>query len=102
MSKNNSKTDKRMSAGQWDVAWRRYRKNKVGLFGTAIVFLFVFAAIFGPYITAYEARSIDSLFATTYWVIATDSCGNSDSVGYIVTPFVLETSLYSKIAKEIF
>ena len=62
MSKNNSKTEKRMSAGQWSVAWRRYRKNKVGLFGTAIVFLFVFAAIFGPYITPYEARSIDSLF----------------------------------------
>ena len=62
MSKNNSQTDKRISAGQWSVAWRRYRKNKVGLFGTAIVALFVFAAIFGPYITPYEPRSIDSLF----------------------------------------
>ena len=62
MSNNTSENDKRVRAGQWNVAWRRYKKNKVGLFGTGIVALFVFAAIFGPYITSYEARSIDSLF----------------------------------------
>ena len=39
-------------------------------------------------------QSIDSLWGTTYWVIATDSCGNSDSSGFTLTPFTLETSLY--------
>ena len=28
------------------------------------------------------------------WVIVTDSCGNSDSAGVSLTPFILETSLY--------
>ena len=41
--------------------------------------------------TGDTTSNIDSLFGDIYWVIATDSCGNSDSVGYTVAPYFLET-----------
>ena len=36
---------------------------------------------------------IDSLYGSTYWVIAVDSCGNTDSTGYTVDPYILQSSL---------
>jgi len=44
--------------------------------------------------TGDTVDTIDSLFSTNYWVIVTDSCGNSDSSGFNAIPFLLETSLY--------
>ena len=38
------------------------------------------------------------MWAAVYWVIATDSCGNSDSLGFELLPYELETSiLYNEI-----
>jgi ABC-type dipeptide/oligopeptide/nickel transport system permease subunit len=50
------------SASQWAVAWRRFRRNKSGLIGSAIVGFFLLIAILGPIIAPYSARSYQSLY----------------------------------------
>ena len=49
-------------ASQWAVAWRRFRRNKSALVGSAIVVFFIAVALIGPYFTAYPARSYRSLY----------------------------------------
>ena len=46
---------KRRSASQWAVAWRRFRRNKAGLVGLAIVLVVVFLGLFGDIIAPYPA-----------------------------------------------
>ncbi len=50
------KKPKRRSASQWAVAWRRFRKNKPGVFGLVIVLGVVFVGIFGGFLAPYPAR----------------------------------------------
>jgi ABC-type dipeptide/oligopeptide/nickel transport system permease subunit len=47
---------KRRSASQWAVAWRRFKRNKAGVFGLAIVTALVFVGIFGSFFAPYPAR----------------------------------------------
>ena len=44
--------------------------------------------------TGETLMSIDSLWGTIYWVVVTDSCGNSASDTFEVFPYVLETSVF--------
>jgi ABC-type dipeptide/oligopeptide/nickel transport system permease subunit len=57
------KNPQRRSASQWAVAWRRFRRNKSGLSGTAIVVFFVIVGLLGPYLAPYPARSYEPLYA---------------------------------------
>ena len=47
-------TRRRDSTSAWGMAWRRFRRHKVALVGGTMIFLFVMAAIFAPYITPYD------------------------------------------------
>ena len=49
-------------ASQWSVGWRRFRRNKSALIGSAIVVFFIAVAILGPYIAPYPARSYLPLY----------------------------------------
>lgn len=49
-------------ASQWAVAWRRFRRNKSALIGSAIVVFFVAVALLAPYIAPYPTRSYLSLY----------------------------------------
>ena len=44
--------------------------------------------------TGDTSLSVDSLWGTTYWVIVTDSCGNSISDTFTLYPYLLETTVY--------
>ncbi len=44
------------------MAWRRFRRNKSGLIGSAIVLFFIVLALVGPYLVAYPSRSYLSLY----------------------------------------
>jgi len=44
--------------------------------------------------TGETLTSIDSLWGTIYWVVVTDSCGNSASDTFEISPYVLETSIF--------
>jgi len=57
-----SKSSPKRGASQWAVAWRRFRRNKSGLIGSAIVIFFVVVALVGPFVVAYPARSYLSLY----------------------------------------
>jgi ABC-type dipeptide/oligopeptide/nickel transport system permease subunit len=56
------KPQKQRGAGQWAVAWRRFRKNKSALAGLVIVGFFVFMAIYGIFFAPYPARSYFCLY----------------------------------------
>ena len=43
--------------------------------------------------TGDTLQNIDSLWRTVYWIIAIDSCGLSDSVGFELIPYELETEI---------
>ncbi len=47
---------KRRSASQWAVAWRRFKKNRAGIFGLIIVLIVVFVGIFGGFFAPYPSR----------------------------------------------
>jgi len=50
------------SASQWAVAWRRFRRNKSALIGSAIVGFYVLVAILAPILAPYPPRSYQPLY----------------------------------------
>ena len=58
MNPENNKSNsafKRRSASQWAVAWRRFKRNKAGVFGLIIVLAVVFIGVFGDFLAPYPA-----------------------------------------------
>jgi ABC-type dipeptide/oligopeptide/nickel transport system permease subunit len=53
---------KRRSAGQWAVAWRRFKRNKSGLAGTAFVGGFFILALYGIFAAPYPPRGFECLY----------------------------------------
>lgn len=47
----------RRSASQWAVAWRRFRRNKAGLAGLSLIFVFVVMAVYGALFDPMPGRS---------------------------------------------
>jgi peptide/nickel transport system permease protein len=52
----NKQETKRRSASQWAVAWRRFKRNKAGVFGLIIVVVLLFVGIFGSFFAPYPPR----------------------------------------------
>ncbi|MBI3023978.1 MAG: ABC transporter permease [Thaumarchaeota archaeon] len=52
----------RMSAGQWAVAWRRFKRNKVGVAGLAMVLFYIFTGVYGLFFAPYPVRSFQCLY----------------------------------------
>ena len=40
--------------GFWLLVWRRYRRHKLAIFGTVVLIIFIFFAVFAPVVTPYE------------------------------------------------
>jgi ABC-type dipeptide/oligopeptide/nickel transport system permease subunit len=57
-----AQSSSKRGASQWAVAWRRFRRNKSGLIGSAIVVFFILLAFVGPFVVAYPARSYRALY----------------------------------------
>jgi len=57
---------KRRSAGQWAVAWRRFKRNKSGLAGVVIVGAFLILMLYGLFAAPYPPRSDPGAFACLY------------------------------------
>jgi ABC-type dipeptide/oligopeptide/nickel transport system permease subunit len=56
MSLDQKEAVKRRSASQWAVAWRRFKRNKAGVVGLAIVIAVFFVGVFGSFFVPYPAR----------------------------------------------
>ena len=52
----------RRAAGQWAVAWRRFRRNKSGLAGMAIIGGFLILALYGVFFAPYPPRGFECLY----------------------------------------
>jgi len=61
-AKRDTTETRRRGAGQWAVAWRRFRRNKAGLAGLFIVLFFTFIALTSPWLAPYPPRSFQSLY----------------------------------------
>jgi ABC-type dipeptide/oligopeptide/nickel transport system permease subunit len=71
--------DELRTAGFWAGAWRRFRRNKLAIFGMVYVTIVIFLAIFAPWITRYPVDQIapaDALQGPswTHW-FGTDALG---------------------------
>lgn len=55
-------TKQRRSASQWAVAWRRLRRNKLGLAGLGLILFLVFISIYGYFFAPYPPRSFVCLY----------------------------------------
>ncbi len=55
----------RRSSGLWGDAFRRLRRNRLAIVGGVLVILFVFIAIFGPYLAPwpYDYQDLDAVLA---------------------------------------
>ncbi|HEX9532328.1 MAG TPA: hypothetical protein VGA58_06105, partial [bacterium] len=45
--------------GYWQIAWRRFKKHRVAIFGASVIVLFIVTAVFAPFLTRYEFDQID-------------------------------------------
>lgn len=52
---------KRDIESPWALAWRRFRKNRLALFGGILLSLFILVAIFAPYLAPYEPNRTNVL-----------------------------------------
>jgi len=66
MASNKPKKPKRRSASQWAVAWRRFRRNKAGVFGLVVVATVFFFGFFGSFFAPYPARPNPDAYAPFY------------------------------------
>ncbi|MDG6929162.1 MAG: ABC transporter permease [Nitrososphaerota archaeon] len=57
-----AKQERRKSATQWAVTWRRFRRNKSALAGLGIVIAFLLFAFVGPFFAPYPPRSYLPLY----------------------------------------
>ncbi len=53
---------KRRSAGQWAVAWRRFKRNRVGLAGLVMVVFYAILGVYGVLFAPYAVRSYECLY----------------------------------------
>ncbi|MGD0690001.1 MAG: ABC transporter permease [Candidatus Bathyarchaeia archaeon] len=56
------KPAERRAATQWAVAWRRFRRNKSALIGSAMVVFFLAVAVLSPWLAPYPPRSYEPLY----------------------------------------
>lgn len=57
-----SEQPKRRSAGQWAVAWRRFKRNRVGVAGLVMVLFYIFTGVYGLFFAPYPVRSFQCLY----------------------------------------
>src|SRR4030042_7107912 len=61
--KNLNVTRKSRGVSQWNIAWRRFKKNRTAIAGLIFIGIVVFMAVFSPIIARYPANDIPG-----FWV----------------------------------
>jgi peptide/nickel transport system permease protein len=67
-------------AGQWRLAWRKFRRHKIALFGLGVLALLALACLLAPWIAphGYEDQNLSATFAKPGeegYLLGTDSLG---------------------------
>ncbi|TRO49993.1 hypothetical protein E2P47_00670, partial [Candidatus Bathyarchaeota archaeon] len=55
--------NKTKGASQWNIAWRRFKKNKTALVGFFIIGIIIFMAAFDSLIAPYGPNTIPGFYA---------------------------------------
>jgi len=66
IGRDKKEESKRRGASQWAVAWRRFRRNKAGIFGLTVVMVVFFVGIFGSFFAPYPARPNPKAYTPFY------------------------------------
>jgi peptide/nickel transport system permease protein len=53
------KIEKQKAIGPWQIAWERFRKNKIALVGASMFIIIVLAVVFIPILSPYEISAFD-------------------------------------------
>jgi peptide/nickel transport system permease protein len=53
------KIEKQKAIGPWQIAWERFRKNRIALVGASMFIIIVLAVIFIPILSPYEISAFD-------------------------------------------
>jgi ABC-type dipeptide/oligopeptide/nickel transport system permease subunit len=80
---NQDRTKTQKGVSQWNIAWRRFKKNKAALVGLIFIGVVVFMAVFSPLLAHYPPKQIPGFYANatrtppslTYW-FGTDRVGH--------------------------
>lgn len=54
-----NKVQKESIEGPWQMAWRRFRKNKLAMFGAIVLTILILSAVFAPVISPYQLDDMD-------------------------------------------
>ena len=60
-AKNQNVTKRARGVSQWNIAWRRFKKNKAALAGLVFIGVVVFMALFSPIIASYPPNALPGL-----------------------------------------
>jgi peptide/nickel transport system permease protein len=60
-TKNQNGTKRARGVSQWNIAWRRFKKNKAALAGLVFIGVVVFMAVFSPIIARYPPNALPGL-----------------------------------------
>ena len=74
-----------VSLSQWQLIWRRFRRNRMAILGSVIVFLFYFCALFADALAPYsvDTRFTDQMYAPPMAIHFVDAHGK-----FYLQPFV--------------
>jgi peptide/nickel transport system permease protein len=50
---------KQKAVGPWQIAWQRFRKNRIAIVGASLFFIIVLAVVFIPMLSPYEISAFD-------------------------------------------
>jgi peptide/nickel transport system permease protein len=50
-----------VSLNQWQLAWRRFRRHKLAMFGTGLFFIMAAISIFGPFLLPYNPLNVPAI-----------------------------------------
>lgn len=85
--------EKRRSASQWAVAWRRFKKHKSGLFGLGLVIALIVIAIFNSVLAPYPARPHPDAFKPLY----DGEAAEPPSLKHLFGTSAMGTDIYSEV-----
>ena len=82
-TKKQNQNKKKKGVSQWNIAWRRFKRNKTALSGAFIIGIVVFLAAFDSLIAPYEPNEIPAFYTgeartppSSTYLFGTDNIGH--------------------------
>jgi ABC-type dipeptide/oligopeptide/nickel transport system permease subunit len=83
----------RKGQSQWNIAWRRFKKNKMGVIGLVMIMTVIFVGIFHDFIAPYPARPHPDAFEPLY----KGEAGQPPSLKHLFGTTTMGTDVFSEV-----